>query len=318
MTRQMPSQVSTRTDPPAPLKVLHVFYELRYSGGEVMMRVASGLWAQKGIECTIAAVADVVGPYADTLESAGYRVHRLPPSAPRMLTSYSRLLRSLKPHVVHLHVERANFWLALEALWGLARAWCRRCIPAFRSLAPCGSSAPIQRRLLRYFGVKYVAVAPSVSLHEWRVFHNRTEIIWNWCDLEMFRETTDSDREAARRLLGLSGDDQVVASVGNCSPVKNHQLIMQAMAMSPTPSNLVYLHVGDDTGEAGVAERKLAVSLGLGDRVRFLGTREDVWQVYHAADIFIMPSRYEGLGIAAVGSRRLRYADALDSGARTT
>ena len=116
MTRQMPSQVSTRTDPPAPLKVLHVFYELRYSGGEVMIRVASGLWAQKGIECTIAAVADVVGPYADTLESAGYRVHRLPPSAPRMLTSFSRLLRSLKPHVVHLHVERANFWLALEAL----------------------------------------------------------------------------------------------------------------------------------------------------------------------------------------------------------
>ena len=87
-----------------------------------------------------------------------------------------------------------------------------------------------------------------------------------------------------------------VASVGNCSPVKNHQLIIQAMAMSPTPSNLVYLHVGDDTGEAGVAERKLAVSLGLGDRVRFLGTREDVWLVYHAADIFIMPSRSRGSG----------------------
>jgi GT2 family glycosyltransferase/glycosyltransferase involved in cell wall biosynthesis len=299
VTRQMPSQVSTRTDPPAPLKVLHVFYELRYSGGEVMMRVASGLWAQKGIECTIAAVADVLGPYADTLESAGYRVHRLPPSVPRMFTSCSRLLRSLKPHVVHLHVERANFWLALEALGFGARVvqTVHNCYPFKR---PRRIERTVQRRLLRRFGVNYVAVAPSVSLHEWRAFHNPTQIIWNWCDLEKFRETTDTDREAARRLLGLHGDDQVVASVGNCSPIKNHQLIMQAMAMTPTPSNLVYLHVGDDTGETGAAERKLAVSLGLGDRVRFLGTREDVWRVYHAADIFIMPSRFEGLGIAAV------------------
>ena len=202
MTRQMPSQVSTRTDPPAPLKVLHVFYELRYSGGEVMMRVASGLWAQKGIECTIAAVADVVGPYADTLESAGYRVHRLPPSAPRMFTSYSRLLRSLKPHVVHLHVERANFWLALEALGFGTRVvqTVHNCFPFTGALR---IERTIQRRLLRRFGVNYVAVAPSVSLHEWRAFHNRTEIIWNWCDLEMFKETTDTDREAARRLLGL-------------------------------------------------------------------------------------------------------------------
>jgi GT2 family glycosyltransferase/glycosyltransferase involved in cell wall biosynthesis len=298
VTRQMPSQVSTRTDPPAPLKVLHVFYELRHSGGEVMMRVASGLWAQKGIECTIAAVADVVGPYADTLESAGYRIHCLPPSAPRLLSSFCRLLGSLKPDVVHLHVERANFWLALGALGFGTRVvqTVHNCFPFTGALR---IERTIQRRVLRCFGVKYVAVGPSVSLHEWRAFHNRTEIIWNWCDLEMFRETTDTDREAARGILGLSGDDQVVASVGNCSPVKNHQLIMQAMAMSPTPSNLVYLHVGDDTGEAGVAERKLAVSLGLGDRVRFLGTREDVWQVYHAADVFIMPSRYEGLAIAA-------------------
>jgi glycosyltransferase involved in cell wall biosynthesis/GT2 family glycosyltransferase len=299
VTRQMPSQVSTRTDPPAPLKVLHVFYELRYSGGEIMMRAASGLWAEEGIECTIAAVADVVGPYADTLESAGYRVHRLPPSAPRMFTSYSRLLRSLKPHVVHLHVERANFWLALEALVFGVRV-VQTVHTAFPFTGALRIERTVQRRLLRHFGVKYVAVAPSVSRHEWRVFHNRTEMIWNWCDLEVFKETTDSDRDAARRLLDLHGNDQVVASVGNCSPVKNHELIIQAMAMSPTPSNLVYLHVGDDTGEAGVAERKLAVSLGLGDRVRFLGTREDVWLVYHAADVFIMPSRREGLGLAAV------------------
>jgi GT2 family glycosyltransferase/glycosyltransferase involved in cell wall biosynthesis len=276
-----------------------MFSELRHSGGEVMMRVASDLWAEHGIECEIVAVADVVGPYARTLEDAGYRIHRLSPLAPRLLTSFPRLLRAVKPDVVHLHVERANFWLALQALVSGARV--------VQTVQGCCSFSgarrierTIQRRVLSNLGVDYAAVGPSVGLNEWRIFRNPTEIIWNWCDLETFSQTTDADRDAARGTLGLQGDDQVLVSIGTCSPVKNHESILRAMATASTPSNVVYLHVGDDSGEAGAAERKLAASLGLGDRVRFLGTVEDVGRVLHAADLFVVPSRYEGLAVSAV------------------
>jgi GT2 family glycosyltransferase/glycosyltransferase involved in cell wall biosynthesis len=276
-----------------------VFSELRHSGGEVMMRVASDLWAEHDVECEIVAVADVVGPYARTLEDAGYRIHRLSPSAARLLTSFPRLLRAVKPDVVHLHVERANFWLALEALGSGARVvqTVHNCFPFSGALR---TERTIQRRVLRNLGVNYAAVGPSVGLNEWRVFHNPAEIIWNWCDLEAFSQTTNADRAAARGGLGLHGDDQVLVSVGNCSPVKNHESILRAMASVSTPSNMVYLHVGDDSGAAGDAERELAASLGLGDRARFLGTIEDVWRVLHAADLFVMPSHYEGLSISAV------------------
>jgi glycosyltransferase involved in cell wall biosynthesis len=264
-----------------------------------MMRVASDLWAEHGVECEIVAVADVVGPYARTLEDAGYRIHRLSPSAPRLLTSFPRLLRAVKPDVVHLHVERANFWLALEALGSGARVvqTVHNCFPFSGALRMEGT---IQRRVLSNLGVDYAAVGPSVGLNEWRIFRNPTEIIWNWCDLETFSQTTDADRDAARGALGLHGDDQVLVSIGNCSPVKNHESILRTMATASTPSNVVYLHVGDDSGEAGAAERRLAASLGLGDRVRFLGTVEDVWRVLHAADLFVMPSHYEGLPMSAV------------------
>jgi GT2 family glycosyltransferase/glycosyltransferase involved in cell wall biosynthesis len=279
--------------------VLHVFYELRHSGGEVMMRVASDLWAEHGVECEIVAVADVVGPYARTLEDAGYRIHRLSPSAPRLLTSFPRLLRAVKPDVVHLHVERANFWLALEALGSGARVvqTVHNCFPFRGALR---MERTIQRRVLSKLGVDYAAVGPSVGLNEWRVFHNPAEIIWNWCDLEAFSQTTDADRDAARGTLGLHGDDQVLVSIGNCSQVKSHESILRAMATASTPSNVVYLHVGDDSGEVGATERKLAASLGLGDRARFLGTVEYVWRVLHAADLFVMPSHYEGTSISAV------------------
>ena len=286
-------------DPAPGLKVLHVFSELRHSGGEVMMRVASGLWAEHGVECEIVAVADAVGPYGPTLEQAGYRVHRLSPIAPRLLTAFPRLLRSVKPDVVHLHVERANFWLALEALASGARVvqTLHGCFPFTGTLR---IERTVQRRVLSRFGVEYAAVGPSVSLNEWQVFRNPTQIVWNWCDLERFGEATATDRVAARGALGLDRDDQVLVSVGNCSPIKNHELILRAMAMTSMPSNVVYLHVGDAGSEAGSAEQELAAGLGLADRVRFLGAVEDVEGVLHAADLFLMPSKHEGLGMAAV------------------
>jgi GT2 family glycosyltransferase/glycosyltransferase involved in cell wall biosynthesis len=263
-----------------------------------MIRVASDLWAGHGVECEIVAVADVVGPYARTLADAGYRIHRLSPLTPRLLTSFPKLLRAVKPDVVHLHVERANFWLALEALASGARVVqsVQGCFPSSGALR---MERTIQRRVLSNIGVDYAAVSPSVALNEWHAFHNPTEIIWNWCDLETFSQTTDADRNAARGALGLHGEDQVLVSIGNCSPVRNHESILRAMAMASTPSNVVYLHVGDDRGEAEIAERRLAASLGLGDRVRFLGTVEDVWRVLHAADLFVMPSHHEGPAMSA-------------------
>jgi GT2 family glycosyltransferase/glycosyltransferase involved in cell wall biosynthesis len=264
-----------------------------------MMRVASDLWAEHGVECEIVAVADAVGPYARTLKDAGYCIHRLSPSTPRLLASFPRLLRAVKPDVVHLHVERANFWLALEALNSGARVvqTVQSCFPFSGALR---MKRTIQRRVLSNLGVNCAAVGPSVGLNEWRIFHNPTEIICNWCDLETFSQTTDADRDAARGALGLHGNDQVLVSVGNCAPVKSHESILRAMATALMPSNVVYLHVGDDSGEAGASERKLAASLGLGNRVRFLGTVEDVSRVLHAADLFVMPSHYEGMGISAV------------------
>ena len=294
-----------------------MFSDLRHSGGEVMMRVASDLWAEHGVVCEIVAVADVVGPYAHTLEEAGYRIHRLSPLVPRLLTSFPRLLRAVKPDVVHLHIERANFWLALQALGSGARVvqTVHFCFPFSGALR---MERTIQRRVLSKLGVDYVAVGPSVALNEWRIFHNPTEIIWIWCDLETFSPATSADRDAARGALGLHGDDQVLVSVGNCALVKNHESILRAMATASMPSNVVYLHVGDDSSKAGVDERRLAATLGLGDRVRFLGTAEDVRRVLHAADLFVMPSHIRGNEHLDHRGTCYRNSHARDSGSRAT
>jgi glycosyltransferase involved in cell wall biosynthesis len=58
----------------------------------------------------------------------------------------------------------------------------------------------------------------------------------------------------------------------------------------------VYLHAGEE--EAGCPERALAQRLGIDDRVRFLGSVDDVPALFAASDVFVMPSLYEGFPIA--------------------
>jgi glycosyltransferase involved in cell wall biosynthesis len=66
----------------------------------------------------------------------------------------------------------------------------------------------------------------------------------------------------------------------------------------PEASRPLYLHVGIE--EPGEPERRLAEELGIADSVRFLGQVLDLRPVYAAADLFAMPSLYEGFSVAAL------------------
>ena len=50
----------------------------------------------------------------------------------------------------------------------------------------------------------------------------------------------------------------------------------------------------------GFPERKLAKKLGVETQVRFLGSRNDVWELLCAADVYVMSSLQEGLGNSTI------------------
>lgn len=64
-------------------------------------------------------------------------------------------------------------------------------------------------------------------------------------------------------------------------------------AMAAVPGAVLWLA---GTGPEEARLRALAGELGLAGRVRFLGWREDVTALMRAADVFVCPSRHEGLG----------------------
>ena len=105
-------------------------------------------------------------------------------------------------------------------------------------------------------------------------------------------------RAQYRRELDLEGKF-VLGHVGRLSFPKNHEFLLRAFAEAVKKSpDLVLLLIGRGELEAEVVHQIEA--LHLQNHVRLMGVRDDIPQLLNALDLFVMPSRWEGLPVALV------------------
>jgi len=136
-----------------------------------------------------------------------------------------------------------------------------------------------------------------VSLHG--ADRSRIDVVHPGVDLDVF---APGKRGTARAALGLALDEQVVAFVGRIQPLKAPDVLLQAVAKLPRVRVLV---AGGPSGSglsAPDALAGLAQELGIADRVTFLPpqSREQLVEVYRAADVVAVPSYSESFGLVAV------------------
>jgi len=166
-----------------------------------------------------------------------------------------------------MHTERAFFLYAILA-WLNNKLVIIRTIHSnflFDGFIKCTRSK--YRKLIHQLNVKQISIGQSVHDNELERFGNSTGIIANWCDLDYLRPPTIIEKEDARRRLGLL-DENIIISIGNCSPVKNHDLILRSLKLlKGKVKNLVYLHLGEE--DPALRERKFAEELGISDMVNF-------------------------------------------------
>jgi glycosyltransferase involved in cell wall biosynthesis len=113
-----------------------------------------------------------------------------------------------------------------------------------------------------------------------------------------------------RAELGISADSVLVLFIARFTAHKQPLTLIRAFAQALTRLKGGYdmrlLMVGDgDEKDAGVA---LAGELGLQDKVNFQAFRQDVPDVLAAADIFVLPSLWEGLPIGLLEAMAMRKA----------
>ena len=122
----------------------------------------------------------------------------------------------------------------------------------------------------------------------------RIDVIENGIDLP--RYAPPPDRDALKRQLGLDPARRYVSIVARFHPVKDHHMLLEAFQqVVPGRPDVDLLLVGDGPLRDDLTAQ--AATLGITERVHFMGVRSDVPELLSASDIFALTSVSEAASL---------------------
>lgn len=226
----------------------------------------------------------------------------------RIPTAYSvlalgRLVRAVRADVIHAHTElNAAIALTVGAAMRVPLRVAHSHTTLFsvarpKTIVRRGYEITARRTIRRMANLKLACgEAAGIAMFGQSPF----KVLPNGVDLSEFAFRT-ADRLSIREelaCLGVNSETFLIGIVARLVPAKNHSFILEVLATLRSELGVHLMVVG-----RGPLEEKLktqAESLGISSRVHFLGVREDVGSVLSALDVAVLPSRYEGFGLAAV------------------
>ncbi len=247
------------------------------------------------------------GPLLAVPRAEGFRIEALPfartlsPVAQwRAFRALTRLLRAEKPDLVHGHMPISGFLARVAARFaGVPRV-------AYTCHGYLFNQVGSRRRrgaalLMEWIGGRLTDVYMNVSAAEAADAHRlgisrRAVCIRNGRDPGRFHPDPDA-RARIRNAFGVHDDAVVVIAVSRLVRHKGYPELLAAMRDVDAELWIVGERLASDHGED--IEPLFAAS-GLGPRLRRLGYREDIEALLAAADIFTLPSHFEGLPMSII------------------
>lgn len=264
------------------LKIVHVVWKFDRSGAE---RVAFDLLCalrDRGAE--VALIACVPGGnMAEEAKAANLHYTEARAQSRFELARWMRKeFKARQPDIWHTHLG-ADLWAGLMLSRSSRAHWVSTLHNLDRGLSPAYNVA----RAMAYARVRHlVCVSKAVSDYAgnlYRVPEKKRSVIPNGIDLKRVIE----------RASGVPSDLPKLITVGRLSPQKDQATLLRALAHIRRPWQLDIV----GTGSERLALERLAETLGIRPRIRFLGSVNNVPQLLAESDLFLFPSRWEGQGL---------------------
>jgi glycosyltransferase involved in cell wall biosynthesis len=225
----------------------------------------------------------------------------------RALLPFARWMTVERPRLVHFHFVRGHSPLVAAARLAGATVLVHDHLAlgvSFRDLQPRQAlvesivqrAKQLRASIVNELVAAHIAVsdfvARSLAQAEF-VPPQAIDIIEHGVDVAKLAAT---DGRKVRQELGV-GARSIVACASRMAPEKGVDVLIRAFARTPGDALLVLAGGGPDVERC----RELARELGVADRVRFLGLRNDVAAIFASCDIAVVPSRApEAFGLAVI------------------
>ena len=270
------------------MKIMQIIPYFCFGGAEIMCENLTCALVKAGQEVTVVSLYDDRTPIARRMEEVGIRIVYLdkkPGFDLSMVPKLNRLIRQERPDVVHSHLNILKYAALAARLAGVSK-----CIHTVHSLADREAEDRIEKCIKGFYFRRGwsvpVALTPEVQSSVAEFYGlplSRVPVIYNGIDLSRCVPKTTYE----------TGQTLTILHVGRFDVPKNHAGLLEAFRLlRETHPECRLRLVGD--GDLRPQMEALAREKGVADFVEFCGMQSNVYPYLHDADIFTLPSIYEG------------------------
>lgn len=282
-----------------PIRIAQMMTDMNYGGVEmVVMNYYRNIDKTK-VQFDFFALEGSTIPQKEEIESLGGRVFVVPKYTHLILYEKAviKLFKENKYKIVHSHMNT----LSVFSLFGAKIAGVPNRILHNHSTAGKGET---KKNFMKYALRPFAKLFPtglcacSKLAGNW-IYGKGTKfkVFNNAIDLDMYKYD-EKKRESLRAELGLE-EKKVIGHIGRFCYQKNHDLLIDIFnEVLKVEKDASLMLIGEGELEQEVKDK--VKKLGIEDKVLFLGRRADAYRYYQAMDLFLLPSRYEGLPVVGV------------------
>lgn len=276
------------------MKIMQIIPYFCFGGAEIMCETLTYALKELGHEvCAVSLGADHT-TISQRMEAAGIRIEYLdkkPGLDLSMLPKLIRLMKQERPDVVHTHLSVIKYVGLAAKLAGVKKQ-----VHTVHSVAYEEAEGPLQKITnMLYFGSGWsvpVSLSPEIQktiLDLYGLTPEQVPVIYNGVDLSRCIPKEDYG----------TGETVNILHVGRFDVPKNHPGLLRAFQKLHREFPYCRLHLVGD-GDSRPEMEALAKDLGIADAVTFHGMQSNVYPYLHDADIFVLPSLYEGIPMTII------------------
>lgn len=284
------------------IKVLHILESMNCGGIETfLINIYRNINREK-IQFDFLTLNDDKFFYEDEVRKLGGNIYRYEQKSTKFVSHTFNIIKTLKTkgpyQVVHVHYTNFNgFALFLAWLYGIK-------IRISHAHIINKKSGKIFKDIYNFFFNKMIPVFATnkfacsqeagIMLYK---KSNNFQTMNNGINLDKFCYSS-SIRQSVRKSLSIE-NSFVVTHIGRLEKEKNHNFILDVFyeIVKKEPQSILLI-IG--CGSLQKELEKKTIALGLTNKVKFLGVIQNTYEILQAADVFLFPSTYEALGIAAI------------------
>lgn len=287
------------------MKVMHVTYDMRIGGTEMVIKNIIEGNSDANIEMSIYCIEAPLGPWGEDLKASGTQItveERQPGFDKSLISKIRRHIKDNDIDILHCHQYTPWVYGTLAAAFTKTKViftehgrfypdstnWKRRIVnPLLLTLTS---------------RVTAISKATKDALSEFEFIPAHTiEVVYNGIEpLEV-----NTTKHETIRHLGLPNDAFIFGTVARMDPIKNQIMMVNAFAeVTKSAANTYLVFVGD--GEMRSTLESLVETLGLEDKVVFTGYQSNPKALIEAFDVFLLSSLSEGTSMTLLEAMSLK------------